>query len=241
MRIGPPASCPATKRRSSSEGASAACRSSRPNTTGPADAALRRNDATDSSRRKRGPSESAGGESGGGGGSGRSAVGEEPPKLGKDRGQFGPFAAQLRSHRLGTVVADVRAQRLDPGPVGGCAAGLPAAADVHPRPALSRVATDLLGQPALADARLAGDEHEPSVTRERVLERFKERGELTLASDERVRRAFGFGLGRRAGVEGGVLAQDRLLEVAQLSSRLESEPVDERPACILVRRQRLRL
>ena len=68
-----------------------------------------------------------------------------------------PLAAEPRAQRVRVAVADVRAQRLDPRPVGGGATSVPAAADVHPRATSPRVVTDLLGQPALANPRLAGD------------------------------------------------------------------------------------
>ena len=168
-------------------------------------------------------------------------VGHQAPELGKDGGELGPLAAELGAHGLGVAVADVRAQRLDPRPVGRGAARLPAPADVHPRSAPPGVATHLLGQPALADARLAGDEDQPSLSGQRLVERGHQRGELMLASDEGVPRGSELRLARRGEVEAWVLAQDRLLELAQLPSRLDSEPVDEGAAGVLIRGQCLRL
>ena len=97
---------------------------------------------------------------------------------------------------------------------------------------------ELVGQAALADPRLAGDEHEPPATGDRVVERAEQRAELALAADEPA----GGGGRRRCGrVELGVLTQDRLLELAQLATGLDPELVHERAARVLVGAERLGL
>ena len=160
---------PATKRRSSSEGASAACRSSRPTTSGPAGGGL----AQEGRDRLEEPE----------------AVGlgrlvDQVGQLGQERRELGPVAAELVAQRVGVDVAHVGAQRLHPRPVGRRAAGLPAAPDADARPAGPRVVRELVGQAALADPGLAGDEHEPPATGDRVVERAEQHAELALAADE---------------------------------------------------------
>ena len=61
-----------------------------------------------------------------------------------------------------------------------------------------------------------------------VVEAGDELGQLALAADERARAGPAVGLRGRGEVERRVLAQDRLLELAQLAAGLDAELVDER-------------
>ena len=91
-----------------------------------------------------------------GGGCGRS--GKELAKLGKELGEVRRPGAELGSQPIGLGVADVGTQRLNPGPVGGRAAGLPATADEDTCPASAGICDQLVGKSALADAGLSGEE-----------------------------------------------------------------------------------
>ena len=159
-------------------------------------------------------------------------------QFGQERRELGPLASELVAERVGVDIAHVGAQRLHPRPVRRRAAGLPAAPDADARPAGPRMVRELVGQAALADPGLAGDEHEPPATGDRVVERAEQHAELALAADESAGRG---GRRRRGRVELGVLTQDRLLELAQLAAGLDPELVDERAARVLVGAERLGL
>ena len=139
--------------------------------------ALRRNSAVASNRRKRAPSDSSR--------AARRRSGQELAQLGQELRELRGARAELRAQRSGSLVAHVGAQRLHPRPVGGRAARLPAAPDEHARAARPRARDQLLGEPALADPGLAGEQEEPPAPGERVVEARAQLGELALAADER--------------------------------------------------------
>jgi hypothetical protein len=124
------------------------------------------------------------------------------------------------------VLANVGAQRFDPGPVGGGAARLPAAADEHARAARSGSADQLVREPALPDAGLATDEEQTAPPRKGVVETGEELGELSVPADEGSSAAVHLGDGLDE-VEQRVLVQNRELELAQLSPRLDPELIHE--------------
>src|SRR5262249_41669151 len=99
-----------------------------------------------------------------------------------------------------------------------------------------------LGEPALADSRFADEQVQATVAGERLVETASQLGELCLAPDEGApRRFYDGGISGRREIEGGVLAEDRALELAQLAARLDPEPIDERATRGLVGLERLRL
>ena len=176
-----------------------------------------------SNRRKRAPSESSGGGS------------RRPGKRRAARARAGRAPPRRRRACARSALADrsnVAAQRLRPGPVGGRATRLPAAPHQHPRAACSRARGQLVGKSALADARLATEQDEASVPRQRVVERRDEHGELA----SRVPRTTPVAPSACARSNGAarssarILPQDRLLQLPQLAARLDPELVDERCA-----------
>src|SRR5581483_1119180 len=125
---------------------------------------------------------------------------------------------------------------------GGRAARLPAAADEDARAAPAGLARQLVGERALPDPRLPLQQEEATPAGEGLVEAGPQLGELGLTPDEgpalvgaRLRRA---GLGR---LEPRILAQDRLVQVAQLAARLDPQLVDQRSARLLVHPERVRL
>ena len=142
----------------------------------------------------------------------RREVGEHVPQLRQQLGDVGCAQPELPAQRRGLGLAHVRAQRLHPRPVGGRASGLPAAADQDQRAACPRTRGELLGEPALADARLADEQEQPSAAGQRIVEAGGQLRQLALATDEgrrrrpsapvsagpRRRRAAGPGSGSRA-------------------------------------------
>ena len=94
-------------------------------------------------------------------------------------------------------------------------------------------------EPALADARRAGQRHEAVLVQQR-----RDLGELVVAADERGRRRGEVAATPAAGREGGdrrVLCEDRLLEPPELGPRLEPELVREHPPRLLEDLERIRL
>jgi hypothetical protein len=161
----------------------------------------------------------------------------EARALALDQRRLRSLGQQRRKVGLGCARIQ-RPQRLDPGPVGGCPAGLPAAADEHAHSAGARAHRQLVSEAALADPGLAGQQHEPPATRQCVLERSEQFGQLPLAADEQVARLLRL---RRPAIERRILAEDRLLEAPQLGAGLDAELVDQRAARVAVDVERLRL
>ena len=146
-------------------------------------ALARRSGGTRRSRRRGGsapPSDSSAG------GSGRS--GKRSRSSGTIWARSAAPAPSCARSAVGLAVAHVGAQRLHPRPVGGRAARLPAAADEHARAARASLRAQLLGEPALADAGLAGEQEQAAAAGERVVEAGEQLGELALAADERAAR-----------------------------------------------------
>src|SRR3954454_23051062 len=85
--------------------------------------------------------------------------------------------------------ANAPAQQLHPGPEGGGTARLPATPAEHGDVALAGVRRELVGQTALADPRLAADEHDATVPRARPVEGGEHVRQLVVTSDEEARRA----------------------------------------------------
>jgi hypothetical protein len=77
-----------------------------------------------------------------------------------------------------------RGQRRPPGPVGGRALALVAAAPHHPDLPGPGLGGELLGDAGLADAGLAGDQHELPLPAEGAVERGPQQGPLGVAADE---------------------------------------------------------
>ena len=96
-------------------------------------------------------------------GRGLRKVGEPVAQLGEDLRQRRPAVATLGAQRVVVEAARVRAQRLDPGPVGGRPAGLPAAPDEHAaRPRRAAASTSSSASRLLPMPGLAGHERDPA-------------------------------------------------------------------------------
>ena len=115
-------------------------------------------------------------------------VGKELAKLGKELGEVRRPGAELGSQPVGLGVADVGAQRLNPGPVGGRAAGLPATADEDTCPASAGMCDQLVRKSALADAGLSGEQEQAPAAGERVIETGDELVQLGVTADKRAAR-----------------------------------------------------
>ena len=123
------------------------------------------------------------------------------------------------------------------------AAALPAPSPEDPRPRVLRPTRELVGQTCLPGTALAADDEETPAASGGVLQRGQQLAELALASDQEPR---GAAAGPEAGVarthvEGGVLAQDRLLELLQRPARLDPELLRQRPPGVPVGLERVGL
>jgi hypothetical protein len=157
-------------------------------------------------------------------------IGEPVAQLRQDLCQRGAAVGEAVSQRVVVEIARVRAQGLDPRPVRRRPPSLPAAPDEDPGIALLGGDHELLGQPALADPGLPGDDRDPASARDRVVEGGGQLRELGPAADERSRchAAIGHEVERR------VLTQDRVVELAQLTARLDPELLDEHRARLAI-------
>ena len=193
---------------------------------------------------------------------GRSGI-EEPKSsaVGVERGwvrEIGKILAQLREdlcdlwcagtelhpQSLGVGIADVGAKCLNPRPVRRSSSSLPAAPDEDLCTSSSRVAAQLVGEPALADTGLAGEQEEATLSGEGLVETGAQLTQLRVTPHESAPRWLSGDRGllaRRFGVERSVLLEDRLLEVAQWATRLDPELLDEQTAAIAVRGERVGL
>jgi hypothetical protein len=167
--------------------------------------------------------------------------GEQGAQLGQDLGQLNGAGAELGAQELGRRVAHKRAERLHPRPVDGRAATFPAAAVEDAGSPAGGLARQLLGEPALAGARLAADEEERSATGKGGREAGAQLVELRRPAHEAVARRVRCGATRRGALEPRVLLEDRLLELPQGAAGLEAELADEDAACLAVDRERFGL
>jgi hypothetical protein len=104
-----------------------------------------------------------------------------------DLGDVGRTGTHVLAQRRRVACLDIGAHDLDPGPEGGRALSLPAAAPQHQDAAGAGLGGQLLGQPGLADAGLAGQQDHPAPAGQGGLQVDGERGQLGLAADERGR------------------------------------------------------
>src|ERR671910_41359 len=174
-------------------------------------------------------------------------IGKQLPKLGKDRGEFRGPAPELRSQRVLIALAYIRPQRLDPRPVDGRTARLPTAAEKYPRAVVSRTCEQLLGEAALADARLTREQEKAPPAGQCVVESGDELGQLGFAArkaasrDHLRRLPRGRLLRHRGELKLRVLGEYRPLELSETFSRLDAQLLHQCPASILVGLQRVSL
>jgi len=107
--------------------------------------------------------------------------GGRPRQLGQEPGQCGGVGGQPAQPR---VLGDQGPEHLDPGPVGRRPLALPAPAPDHAGAGTLGVGGRLGGHRRLADAGLAGQQHQPTPAPGRVLHRPAELGEHVRASDQ---------------------------------------------------------
>ena len=172
---------------------------------------------------------------------GRRQVGDDVAQLRQQLGEVRRSRPQLPAQRAGLGPEDVGAQRLHPRPVGGGAAGLPAATDQDERAARPGERSELLGEAALADARLADEQEQAPVAGDGVLEAGGQLRELAVATDEGAGDDLRRWLLDRGEIEPRILRQDRALELAQPLARLDPQVVGQRAACVAVGLQRVGL
>ena len=218
-RCGSRPSSRATNCSSSSDGASAACRSSRTSTSGRVSAARAQKRGDASNRRKRAPSDS------GAGGSARS--GRTSRSSGSSWAISGAPRPELRGEVRRVDALARRRAAPAPRPVGRRAARLPAAAPRGRRPAVLGAPSELLGQAALADPRLAGQQEHAAASRESASSRGEQLAELVFPADEDARAAcpvrFAPGPRRPAPASWSRIA---LLEIAQRAGRARGRALD---------------
>ena len=113
----------------------------------------------------------------------------------------------------------------------------------HSDPVTPKLIRQLGHEPRLADAGLSDDQHQAAGTAVRRAPALAEPTELHVAADQGGGDGqFGRQLERlRVEVERGILAQDRLLEIAELGPRLDPDRVDEGGARRAVGVERVRL
>jgi hypothetical protein len=104
-------------------------------------------------------------------------------QLGQELPQLGHLPAELGRDLLGRAAGGIGPQRLAPGPVGG-RRPLAAAAPGHPRLPGARPGAELLGEAGLADAGLAGDQHQLALPTQGAVEGRAQLGPLDPAADE---------------------------------------------------------
>ena len=102
------------------------------------------------------------------------------------------------------------------------------------------MAGELLREPALPDAGLAGDERHSAPTAQRTIEGVSEDRQLPPSADERLGPGLGLGCGRPA-IKTGVLREDRPLQLLQLAPGLDPELLYQDTARVGVRLERVRL
>src|SRR4051812_14210539 len=93
--------------------------------------------------------------------------------------------AELQAQCRAFGFADVGAQRLHPWPIRRGSSRFPAAADQNSRATDSCVCDELLGEAALPDSWLAGEQEDASSARQSILEARKQLLHLRCAADKR--------------------------------------------------------
>ena len=116
---------------------------------------------------------------------GRRKIGEALAQLGDYLRKIRRASGELSGERVVVGLLHAGPQRLRPGPIGRRAARLPAAADDDPGAAGVRLRCERLREPALADARLAGQEQQAATAGKGTVQAVEELRELGAASDER--------------------------------------------------------
>ncbi len=125
---------------------------------------------------------------------------EHLPQLRDDLGDTGRTRTELAPQRRLVQVSDVPTEGLDPRPVGRRSARLPATAPQHRRAPFVRRVAELVGQPALTDARFTAQQEQPPPPAHGVGEATQQVRHLPLAAHEStVARGRVLGLGRLVG------------------------------------------
>jgi hypothetical protein len=170
-------------------------------------------------------------------------VREELAQLGQELGKIDRAGAELNSQSLGIGLPDVSTERLYPGPVGGSATRLPTTTDKHTRTPRPSPANKLLRNPALTDPRLTHHQKEPTAASKGFIEASNELAELTLTADQDTSSRISDQLGRSpvSEVEGRILVEDRLVQLAQRTTRLNPQLLNKRSTSGLIDLERLRL
>jgi hypothetical protein len=105
-------------------------------------------------------------------------------QLGQELPQLGHLPSQLGGDLRRWAAGGIRAQRLTPGPVGGCARPFAAAPPRHPGLPRACLGAQLLGDAGLADPGLAGDERQPALAAEGAVEGGAELGSFGAPADQ---------------------------------------------------------
>ncbi len=117
-------------------------------------------------------------------GRGFADVADELAHLGQHLREVPGHGGNLGSHRVRLLRSEVGPEDLHPRPVGRGAARLPAPPGQNPGAGVPRPGQELVREPALADARLTGQQVEPSSSRNRFVQAGLKGGELSFATDE---------------------------------------------------------
>ena len=160
-------------------------------------------------------------------GRGLGKVGEPVAQLGEELRQLRPPGASVGPQRVGVDAAHVRAQRLDPGPVGGRPTGLPAAPDEHAGVAALGGATSSSASRLLPIPGSPADEHDRAAAGERLVQRRGQLASSPCGRRTRARRRVAAS-GATARSSAGSWREDRRVELAQLAAGLDAELLDER-------------
>ena len=115
---------------------------------------------------------------------GRREVTEQVAQLGEHLRNIAGAAAHLATHHLRLGVANVRAQHLDPRPVGRRSSILPAATPENEVAPLAGARGELIGKPALPDAGFTAQQEEAPAALLRLVESRQQLSELGVSSKE---------------------------------------------------------
>ena len=114
----------------------------------------------------------------------RRQVGIELAQVGHHLGDVLGTGAELPAQDVLIGPADEHAQSLHPRPVRRRAGVVPASSHEHPHPVVASSRRELIGQAALADARLAEQQEQAPLPGGRVTEPSEKLAQLTVAADE---------------------------------------------------------